>query len=272
MSAAPDRYADNDLAGVRFAGRTDVGHRRLRNEDSMLVRHPVFLVADGMGGHEHGERASASALEAFDALVGETPASIQQVEAIIDALPDRVLEAAGGAGGTTLTGAILVDIDGRPHWYVLNIGDSRTYLAWRGQLEQVSVDHSVVQESIDAGTISRTEADRHPRRNVITRAIGVGGDSRVDSWLLPLERGQRLLVCSDGLSGVVDDAALRQVLFSEASVAQASRRLVDLALEAGGPDNISAVIVEVDHVADCDGELEQTGSGVDQTTNPRSFA
>ena len=126
---------------MRFAGRTDVGRVRARNEDAVLARHPVFLVADGMGGHEHGERASASVLEEFDELVGDGPAQLSDVEAIISRLRQRVFEASGGTGGTTLTGAILVEVAEQPVLaYILNVGDSRTYVAWRGRLEQISVD------------------------------------------------------------------------------------------------------------------------------------
>lgn len=264
MNRTRDRYIESGLASVRYAGRTDVGRMRAINEDAVLAKHPVFLVADGMGGHEHGERASASALAEFDELVGDGPSQLDDIEAVIGRLRERVLEAAGGTGGTTLTGAILVEIEGEPHWYILNIGDSRTYVAWRGRFEQVSVDHSLVQESIDAGVIRADQAEGHPRRNIVTRAIGVGGDDRLDSWLLPVERGQRLLVCSDGLTEVVPAADLQSVLFREASVSQASNRLIDLALDRGGPDNVSVIVVEVDGVSRSDSGLEVTGPQLDE--------
>ncbi|MGO1393066.1 PP2C family protein-serine/threonine phosphatase [Agrococcus casei] len=267
MSRTRDRYVESGLASVRFAGRTDVGRVRARNEDAVLARHPVFLVADGMGGHEHGERASASVLEEFDELVGDGPAQLSDVEAIISRLRQRVFEASGGTGGTTLTGAILVEVAEQPYWYILNVGDSRTYVAWRGRLEQISVDHSVVQESIDAGIIRADQAEGHPRRNIVTRALGIGDDDRLDSWLLPAERGQRLLVCSDGLTEVVSADDLQAVVLREASVSQASNRLVELALDRGGPDNVSVIVVEVDAVSRSDSGLEATGPLIDDDTN-----
>ena len=269
MTRIRDHFTAGKLASVRAAGRTDVGRRRSINEDSLLARHPVFLVADGMGGHDHGDRASESVLAAFASLAGEDAATLADVERVIDSLPQTVLEAAGESGGTTLTGAVLVAISDVPYWYVLNVGDSRTYLARNGRLEQISVDHSLVQESIDAGIVSLADAATHPQRNIVTRALGVGDDSRVDSWLLPLERGQRLLICSDGLSGVVPADDIETVLLRESTVSGAASRLVDLALDRGAPDNVSAVVVEVDEVAHDGVGFAETGPGVRGQTIPR---
>lgn len=270
MTRAAELHHEDAEISLRFAGRSDVGARRPLNEDAVLARFPVFLVADGMGGHAGGDVAAATAIDGFGGL-GQQPATVDQVESAIAVVREAVAAASGGTGGTTLSGGVLVDIAGTPHWYVVNIGDSRTYVAWRGRLEQVSVDHSVVQEYVDSGVVTEAEASTHPRRNVITRALGVGDDHRVDSWLIPAERGQRLLVCSDGLSGVVARSDLEAVLFAETSAALAADRLIGLALAAGGPDNVSAVVVDVDHVPCHDGGLETTATPIDSDTAPRGM-
>lgn len=268
MSCAREQHHEHAELSIRYAGRTDVGVRRKLNEDAAHVRFPAFLVADGMGGHSGGEVASAAAIEPF-ALLGSEPVELEQVEWALSAAAEQVATASGGIGGTTLAGAVVVAVAGDPHWYVVNIGDSRTYLAWRGRLEQISVDHSVVQEFIDSGVIAEADAARHPSRNVITRAFGVGGDHRVDSWIIPAERGQRLLICSDGLSGVVSRSQLEQVLFSETSSALAADRLIELALAAGAPDNVTVIVVDVDSVPGSDAGLVTTAVPPEVDTVPR---
>lgn len=255
---------------LRWAAATHEGARAM-NEDSVFASFPVFLVADGMGGQASGDVASALAVESFRTLKGRALATVEGVEQSIERAFRAVRHEAawhGAAGGTTLSGAVAVDVSGIAHWYVLNVGDSRTYLLDGGELQQVSVDHSVVQELVDAGAVERAAARTHPQRHVITRAIGAGEEHAPDSWLLPAERGQRLLVCSDGLSSELDDHEIAGLLRATPSPADAAASLVARALHAGGRDNVTVVVVDVDEVTG-DWELEDTHrGGLDEDTRP----
>jgi PPM family protein phosphatase len=245
---------------LRWAGTTHPGKRRTVNEDSVFASFPVFVVADGMGGHASGDVASALAIEAFRSLKGRTLADVECVEDAVERAFDSVHRRAQGEpiGGTTLSGTVLVDVDGVAHWLILNIGDSRTYLWERGRLQQVTVDHSVVQELVEAGALQRADARRHPHRNIITRALGSGERQPADVWLRPAERGQRLLVCSDGLTGEVEDGEIDQILRDVHSPAAVAALLLRRALDAGAADNVSVVVVDVDAVALADEELFDT--------------
>lgn len=237
--------------------------RRTLNEDALLCAAPLFLVADGMGGYADGEAASAAVVEAFSTLVGRVAVGIDDIRAAYASGVERVLNlpAVGGAGpGTTLSGVGVSSNDGRGYWLVLNVGDSRTYRLSQDAFGQVSVDHSVVQEMVDTGSLTASEAATDRRRNVVTRAIGAGGASDPDFWMLPVHPGDRLLVCSDGLTGEVSDAAIEAVLRSERDPQVAADRLVAAAREAGGRDNITAVVVDAVDVEEPD---------LDDDTRPR---
>ena len=226
---------------------TDVGLRRRINEDSMVSQHPIFLVADGMGGHEAGEVASASALAAFEPLLGLPSVHIEDVVSVMSHARESVDALAGGprgGAGTTLTGVLVSQHNGDGYWLVVNLGDSRTYRLAEGELEQISVDHSVVQELVDAGQMTAEEAASAAGRNVITRALGAGSDADADYWMLPASPGDRMLVCSDGLSGELDAAAIRRVLTSEADPQDAAEQLVQEALANGGRDNVTAIVID----------------------------
>lgn len=232
---------------VAWGAASDVGRRRTLNEDAFLAAPPLFLVADGMGGHQAGEIASATVVDEFARLSGRASLTIHDVQEALRTARSRVdaLPEGGGAGaGTTLAGVAVVDVDGEGYWLTVNLGDSRTYRLSEGELEQVSVDHSVVQELIDAGQLDAASAARDARRNVITRAIGAGSDSEADFWLLPAEEGDRILVCSDGLPTEVDDARIREILAAESHPQAAADRLVAEAVAAGGRDNVTAVVVD----------------------------
>jgi protein phosphatase len=232
---------------VEWGAATDVGLRRTLNEDAYLAVPPLFLVADGMGGHQAGEVASATVIDEFSRLAGRPSLGIDEVQATFHTARSRVesLPAGGGAGaGTTLAGVCVADIHGEGYWLALNLGDSRTYRLSEGELEQVSVDHSVVQELIDAGQLDAADAARDSRRNVITRAIGAGSDSEPDYWLLPAEEGDRVLVCSDGLPTEIDDARIDHILRTERSPQDAADRLVREAVAAGGRDNVTVLVVD----------------------------
>ncbi|MEV7694152.1 protein phosphatase 2C domain-containing protein [Microbacterium sp. NPDC089189] len=233
--------------GVIAGARSDVGRVRELNEDAVLAQHPVFLVADGMGGHEAGELASAAVVEAFRPLVGRNDVHPEEVVAAVEAAHAAVAAIgsthARGAG-STLSAIVAVVQNGTSSWLVVNIGDSRVYRLVGSTLEQLTVDHSVVQELVDAGRISRSEMATYPGRNVITRAVGDSA-SPADYWLAPIVTGERLLLCTDGLSNDLSDEALRAGLSLGGSPEQTSHALVDQALARGGRDNITAVVVDV---------------------------
>ncbi|MBZ4485764.1 protein phosphatase 2C domain-containing protein [Microbacterium sp. cx-55] len=227
--------------------RTDVGRVREINEDAVLAQHPVFLVADGMGGHEAGELASAEVVAAFQPLVGRQdvePADVVDAVAAAHAAVARLSRTHARGAGSTVSGIVAVVQNGVHSWLVVNIGDSRVYRLVGSTLEQLTVDHSVVQELVDEGRITRAEMSTYPGRNVITRAVG-DQSSAADYWLAPIVTGERLLVCSDGLSNDLSDEALRAGLSLGGSAQQTAHGLVDQALARGGRDNISAVVVDV---------------------------
>ena len=233
-----------------FAAATDVGRMRKNNEDSYLSSQPVAAVADGMGGHSAGEVASAIAIEELAALgsrgpwENETAATDDLKQAILRA-NRRIRETAAGdrklnGMGTTLV-ALLEDGD---MVHVANVGDSRGYLLRQGELSQVTVDHSLVQELVDDGRLSPEDAERHPQRSVITRALGIDPEVEFDLFTYKLQVGDRLLLCSDGLSDVVEPAQIRKVLLRIPSAQRAARELVTVANEQGGPDNITVIVVD----------------------------
>jgi protein phosphatase len=233
-----------------FAAATDVGRMRKNNEDSYLSAKPVAAVADGMGGHSAGEVASAIAIEELAALrdrgpwENETAATEDLKQAILRA-NRRIREMAASdrklnGMGTTLV-ALLEDGD---MVHVANVGDSRGYLLRQGELSQVTVDHSLVQELVDDGRLSPEDAERHPQRSVITRALGIDHEVEFDLFTYKLQVGDRLLLCSDGLSDVVEPAQIRNVLLRVRSAQKAARQLVSVANEQGGPDNITVIVVD----------------------------
>jgi PPM family protein phosphatase len=233
-----------------FAAATDVGRMRKNNEDSYLSSQPVAAVADGMGGHSAGEVASAIAIEELAALRDrgpwehETAATDDFKQAILRA-NRRIREMAArdrrlNGMGTTLV-ALLEDGD---MVHVANVGDSRGYLLRQGELSQVTVDHSLVQELVDEGRLSPEDAERHPQRSVITRALGIDREVEFDLFTYKLQVGDRLLLCSDGLSDVVEPAQIRKVLLRVPNAQRAARELVTVANEQGGPDNITVIVVD----------------------------
>ncbi|CAM3478288.1 PP2C family protein-serine/threonine phosphatase [Isoptericola cucumis] len=244
--------------GLLWGASTHQGARRTLNEDSYLASGSVFFVADGMGGHDAGEVASAAAVEALRPLVGSDVIGADAVRCRLRQAHDavRAIETAPGRGaGTTLTGVVLTEQGGEPYWLVVNLGDSRTYRLADGELEQVSVDHSEVQELVDAGQITRAQAATHPRRHVVTRALGAPEDPDGDFWLLPVHTGDRLMVCSDGLTGELADERIEHLLLTEPDPQVAADRLVREALVAGGRDNITVIVVDATGLT---GALEST--------------
>jgi len=259
---------------------TDRGLRRELNEDSYIAADPVFAVADGMGGHEAGEIASGLCVRALAGIpqlaTGERSITASVLQQYLVRADNSIREAAGARAGTTLTGAVVVEQMGMPYWLVLNIGDSRTYRLSQGRFEQISVDHSEVQELVDAGEITAQEATVHPRRHVVTRALGTGDETEADYWLLPVEEGDRVLVCSDGLTGELADEDILRILSTVAQPQDAVDALIQAALRSGGRDNVTAIVVDASNVAHDDGAgttaPRYSPGDTDEETLPRPLA
>src|SRR6266536_4252325 len=240
------------LMALRRGAVTDIGRMRKNNEDRYLIAGRLAAVADGMGGHRAGEVASAIAMEELASLEHAGPWSTpaQAGEALRSAFlraNRRIRETAAKDSqldgmGTTLV-ALLEDQDSV---HLANVGDSRAYLLRNGELSQVTVDHTLVQGLIDEGRLRPEEAERHPQRSIITRALGVEADVEVDLFTYQLQRGDRLLLCSDGLSGVVDETRIRNVLLRVPDPQDAAERLVAMANENGGPDNITVMVLDTE--------------------------
>ena len=271
---------EGELA-LDFSYASDVGNVRRLNEDSLLAAPPVFLVADGMGGHSFGDRASQSVVATFRSTLGTVDAPSPESVVATIASANEALMAMREPGndsvsGTTLTGLALVSTVSGYRWMVFNVGDSRVY-RWDGRaLEQVTVDHSAVQELLDAGQITALEALSHPHRNVVTRAIGVHDEVDADVWLLPVTGKQTFLVCSDGLSRELADDQIAQILAGhdpEGSGSTIAERLVEAALAAGGRDNVSVIVVDSQMLAAVSTDHDDTNeSGLAQhleDTRPR---
>ncbi|MFN8233659.1 MAG: Stp1/IreP family PP2C-type Ser/Thr phosphatase [Actinomycetota bacterium] len=237
---------------------SDIGQVRERNEDSFLVAPPLYAVADGMGGHRGGEVASGLALETVEALAnaGEGALTDQVREANRAVFERSMTDRAVSGMGTTLT-ALTVDDDAA---HVAHVGDSRAYLLRAGALRQLTEDHTLVNRMVKAGEISPEEAEVHPHRNVVTRALGTEPDVQVDRQDVPLLDGERLLLCSDGLTNMVTTEQIRAILEANPSPQDAATRLVRAANRAGGIDNITVIVVDA-HGDDVGGTGPATGPG-----------
>ncbi|KAA0960409.1 serine/threonine-protein phosphatase [Microbacterium sp. ANT_H45B] len=236
------------------------------NEDSVLAASPVFLVADGMGGHDAGDKASAAVVAAFAPLVGTevTTAEIGAALARANETVEAIASQHSRGAGSTLAAVALVEHDGTPHWLVFNVGDSRVYRLFANELDQLTVDHSLGQELVDAGEMRREDLAGFAQRNVITRAIGAS-DNIADSWLVPVIDGERLLLCSDGLSGEVGDESIRATLTMAGRPETAAAALVRRAKQSGGRDNITVIVIDV-----VSGGLR--GGSLDSTDSRRSMS
>jgi serine/threonine protein phosphatase PrpC len=225
------------------AFRTDTGRQRSENEDSLFVRAPIFVVADGMGGAQAGEVASKAAADSFDRDLPEGPPE-QFLRETIEEANRRIHELARAdpsrAGmGTTITAAI-VDAQAEEVG-VGHVGDSRAYRLRRGKLERLTRDHSLVEEMRRKGQITDAQAEDHPQRSIITRALGPEPEVEVDLQTVPAAPGDVFLLCSDGLTTMVNEQRIAEVLSSTTSMREAVRTLVDEANGAGGRDNITAL-------------------------------
>lgn len=238
---------------------TDRG-RRTRNEDAVLADRTAFFVADGMGGHARGDLAARTALASMSVLAGRVDATAEDcADAVRTAAASIAAIDPGerGPAGTTLSGALVTRDGGLPYWLVVNIGDSRTYLWRSGRLERITVDHSAVRELVDAGEITEAQARVHPERNVITRALGSGLEPRADVWMVPRHPGDLVVVCSDGVSGVLDDDEVARLLRTGGTPGDLAGLVVSAAVRGGGRDNASAVVVAVGGEPDDDCDATQ---------------
>jgi PPM family protein phosphatase len=246
------------MTALRSAGLTDPGRRRRHNEDAFVCEPPLFAIADGMGGAQAGELASRLAAATVGRAETTERSGRERVVALIEAANRSVYERASGdqsvsGMGTTMTVA-LVEED---QVWVGHVGDSRAYLLRDGVLEQITEDHSLVAELVRSGRLTPDEAGQHPHRSVITRALGTDADVAVDAIAVPTQPGDVFMLCSDGLSSMVDDAAILQQLERHRDdLDAATRSLIDSANDAGGEDNITVVLFEVAGSAEA---LERTG-------------
>ncbi|MFN2488944.1 MAG: Stp1/IreP family PP2C-type Ser/Thr phosphatase [Actinomycetota bacterium] len=227
--------------------KSDVGRIRSGNEDSYLTNDLIFVVADGMGGHIAGDVASSTAVdtikEHLGSASGSDPETLAQLirHANVTIWEKARTDASLTGMGTTCT---LVYVDGdRAH--VAHVGDSRAYRLRAGALEQLTEDHTLVARMVKEGKLSPAEAMHHPQRSIITRALGVDSDVRVDLTSVELRDGDRLLLCSDGLTSMIDEDSIAEALEREQEPQAAANLLVDLANEAGGEDNVTVLIVDL---------------------------
>ncbi|HUO47657.1 MAG TPA: Stp1/IreP family PP2C-type Ser/Thr phosphatase [Acidimicrobiales bacterium] len=247
---------------LRSGSATDVGRVRAINEDQALDSPTLFAVADGMGGHVGGDVAARTAVEALAHRFNIQPSPNGLVQAVRDA-NTAVWEKASAdpdlrGMGTTMTAIGLVNTGEGDHLVLANVGDSRAYRYRAGALEQLTQDHSVAEELVVRGELTPSQAEIHPHRHILTRALGVGPDVEVDVWEVVPRQGDRLLLCSDGLSNELSADDIVEVLDAGSDPQQAADDLVRQANVAGGNDNITVVVVDV-LVGEGDGD-EDTGS------------
>ncbi|NNG35972.1 protein phosphatase 2C domain-containing protein [Nakamurella aerolata] len=242
---------------VNWGSATNRGRVRRVNEDAMLALPDVFVVSDGMGGHRAGDVAARTVIDEFaGAHTSADPRDREWVTQRVRRAGRSIRQ--GSGGGATVVG--LVAEPGR--WLAFNIGDSRAYACYQGTMQQITTDHSVVQELVDSGELDRAGMRTHPQRHVITRAIGLVGDSHPDFFQLPIREGERLLLCSDGLTNELTEAQIHSVLASQIDPQLAADALVLAAVRAGGRDNVTVVVVDV---------LAVPGAAASEDTRPREL-
>lgn len=246
-------YDAGTTTSLMWGARSDVGCVRSHNEDSYLVASPLFAVCDGMGGHAAGEVASSIAVETI-ARTSPGTADAAQLAAAVEAANAAVIEAAASGIGRPGMGctATVAYIEGTTI-AIAHVGDSRAYLLHEGVLTRVTRDHSYVEELVDAGEITADEARVHPNRSVITRALGSDPGMYADHFTLNIVEGDRLILCSDGLSSMISDSEIEGIAVKSSTAQMCTDNLVDAALAAGGADNVSVVVVDVVD----DGRLKQ---------------
>jgi protein phosphatase len=255
--------------------KTDTGRQRRDNEDNAYVRAPVFVVADGMGGAQAGEVASKLAVEEFQRDLPDDGSAEERLTERIKSANRRIYELSRSeqelAGmGTTLTAAYLDDSD----LAVAHVGDSRAYIFRDGTLGRLTQDHSLVGFLIAQGKLTEEQAAEHPQRSIITRALGIEGDVEVDTWSYPVRAGDVVLLCSDGLTSMIDEKQIAAILQAEANLDRAGEGLIAAANQAGGRDNITVVLFRLEDVGGAAAVDEPTvvGMSTDSTAGPAGEA
>lgn len=245
---------------LRASGLSHVGVVRSSNQDSAFIGNRLLVMADGMGGHAGGDIASATAVKRIRELDPDLDRGPADLEATIFEAQDDIvarvaIEPVLAGMGTTITSLIL-DSD---EFTMAHIGDSRAYRLREGKIEQITTDHTFVQHLIDTGRLAPEDAEKHPQRSVLLRVLGdVEGPARLDVSTFPAQAGERWLLCSDGLSGVVDDATLQSTLRDFPDREECAQKLVDLAIAGGGPDNITCIVADVVEIEDGDSHPDQS--------------
>ena len=238
---------------MKSFGLTDIGKKRKINQDYLFFSDEavgcfpnLYIVADGMGGHRAGDKASSYSVTRFVELARKTERELpflsmeiilKQVNKEVFQLSQREEEYSGM--GTTFVVATVVD----KVVYVMNVGDSRLYY-YDGKLKQVTMDHSLVEELVRAGELNRLESRNHPQKNIITKAVGVSETIQPDFFMLDIEEGEKILLCSDGLTNMVDDEKLEEIMSEPEELNQMAQECINEALFYGGLDNIAVVIAQ----------------------------
>jgi len=237
------------LRATETTWKTDTGRQRRDNEDNAFARAPVFVVADGMGGAQAGEVASRIAIEVFQQALPDSGTPEQRLASGVRAANRKIYDLSRAeherAGmGTTLTAAYLDDA----HLAIAHVGDSRAYLFRDGVLTRLTQDHSLVEELVRRGKLTEEQAAEHPQRSIITRALGPEPEVEVDTWSYSVRAGDVLLLCSDGLTSMIGEDVVSEVLGSASTLDEAAERLIAEANEAGGRDNITVVLFRLEDV------------------------
>ena len=250
-----------------YAARSEIGLVRGHNEDNFIAASPLFVVADGMGGHEAGEVASAIAIEVMQTKVPTKPDAGALAQSVCDANMAVIEGAANGRGkpgmGTTVTAAAIFDNE----LIIAQVGDSRAYLLHNNTLQRITRDHSLVAEYVMQGRITEEEARYHPQRSVITRALGSDPNMRADTYSMNICQGDKLMLCSDGLYSMVEDNLIEQIMQSAPSAQECCDALIEAALAAGGLDNVTVIVVDPfaskdkEETAAQEADAQMTGGG-----------
>jgi PPM family protein phosphatase len=261
------------LRAAHTTWRTDTGRQRRGNEDSAFARAPLFVIADGMGGAQAGEVASKIAVEAFQGDLPEHGSPEERLTAVVQTANRRIYDISRTeherAGmGTTLT-AMYVD---GAELAVAHVGDSRAYLFRDGELELLTQDHTLVGELVKRGKLTEEQAAEHPQRSIITRALGIDADVEVDTWTYSGRAGDIVLLCSDGLTSMISEDQIADILAHESNLDTAAARLIDEANEAGGRDNITVILFVLEEVGGDGAVDEPTVVGVAPPVGPEAGA
>ena len=234
-----------EIKGVRVGGRTDVGCVRPHNEDSMLIQAPLLVVADGVGGQEAGEIASHIAVETLAKAAPEFADAEQLAAAVRQANMAIIKGVESGIGKPTMATTVTAAIIDGSNLVVAQVGDSRAYILRGKNLSRITRDHSLMEALIESGQITEEEARTHPNRSVITRALGSDPGTEPDIYELTVNDGDRVLLCSDGLHGMVDDARIHDILLANPDPQKAADALVEEAKANGGHDNITVIVANI---------------------------